>query len=217
MKKIVMRIVALLVIVIAGWIAYMVLTDPVGDEALPPPPPPAQSSMVVPEGNRLVIEVAGQTTGTIEIELFDKLAPGHVARIKALAAAGRYDNVVFHRVIDGFMAQTGDVQFGIRDGGNLDMAGMGGSESPDLKAEFSDTPFEPGVVGMARARDPDSANSQFFIMLGSAPHLNGQYTAVGRVVSGMDVVRRIRKGDPARNGAVDDPDYMARVTVKAGG
>ena len=130
----------------------------------------------------------------------------------ALAQEGAYDGVVFHRVIDGFMAQTGDVEFG-KTGGDLSGAGMGGSAKPDLAAEFSSMTFDRGVVGMARSMDPNSANSQFFIMFAPAPHLDGQYTVVGRVISGMEVVDAIKKGDQAANGAVDAPDYMAKVTV----
>ena len=165
--------------------------------------------------NILVIETAGSAEGAIEIELLPGVAPNHVAQIKMLARAGRYDGVVFHRVIDGFMAQTGDVEFGRQDGGTLERAGTGASDLPDLEAEFSHLPFLPGVVGMARARHPDSANSQFFIMFERAPHLNGQYTVVGRVVAGMDTVMAIKRGDAARNGLVDDPDYMRKVRVKA--
>jgi peptidylprolyl isomerase len=164
-------------------------------------------------GPNLVIEVDGSTTGTIVIDLRPDVAPQHVDQITALAQAGAYDGVVFHRVIDGFMAQTGDVQFG-KSGGDLSRAGMGGSDRPDLPAEFSNLAFDRGVVGMARAASPDSANSQFFIMFAPAPHLNGQYTIVGTVIEGMEVVDAIRKGDQRRNGAVDDPDRMARVTVQ---
>jgi peptidylprolyl isomerase len=163
-------------------------------------------------GPNLVIEVAGSTTGTIVIDMASDVAPNHVAQITALAQEGAYDGVVFHRVIDGFMAQTGDVEFG-KTGGDLSGAGMGGSSKPDLAAEFSSMTFDRGVVGMARSMDPNSANSQFFIMFAPAPHLDGQYTVVGRVISGMDVVDAIKKGDQAANGAVDTPDYMAKVTV----
>ncbi len=163
-------------------------------------------------GPNLMIEVAGSTTGTIVIDLASDVAPNHVAQITALAQEGAYDGVVFHRVIDGFMAQTGDVEFG-KTGGDLSGAGMGGSSKPDLAAEFSSMTFDRGVVGMARSMDPNSANSQFFIMFGAAPHLDGQYTVVGRVISGMEVVDAIKKGDQAANGAVDAPDYMASVTV----
>ncbi|WGV17071.1 peptidylprolyl isomerase [Fuscovulum ytuae] len=163
-------------------------------------------------GPNLVIEVAGSVTGTVVIDMASDVAPNHVAQITQLAKDGAYDGVVFHRVIDGFMAQTGDVEFG-RQGGDLSMAGMGGSAMPDLAAEFSSMPFDRGVVGMARSMNPNSANSQFFIMFAPAPHLDGQYTVVGHVVSGMDVVDAIKKGDQAANGAVDAPDYMASVTV----
>jgi cyclophilin family peptidyl-prolyl cis-trans isomerase len=166
--------------------------------------------------NVLVIDVDGSTKGSIEIELLPETAPAHVARIKELARAGAYDGVVFHRVIDGFMAQTGDVAHGTRDAFASGLAGTGGSDLPDLPAEFSDVPFEKGTVGMARSADPDSANSQFFIMFEPAPHLNGQYTVVGRVIAGQDVVDAIRRGDGA-NGEVSDPDWMARVHVKADG
>ena len=153
--------------------------------------------------------------GDIVIQLRPDLAPNHVKRIEELAREGAYDNVVFHRVIDGFMAQTGDVKFGKEGGEEFDTsrAGMGGSDKPDLKAEFSDEPFKRGTVGMARSQDPNSANSQFFIMLADGDFLNGQYTVVGNVVSGMDVVDKIKKGDPAQNGAVDDPDKMLKVQV----
>jgi len=161
----------------------------------------------------LVIDVAGANSGTIEIELRPDVAPGHVERIKALARAGKYDDVVFHRVIDGFMAQTGDVKYGKR-GGDLARAGMGASDLPDLKAEFSDLAFDTGIVGMARSSNPDSANSQFFIMFEPGFFLNNQYTVVGRVSSGQGVVNAIKRGK-GQSGSVTDPDYMARVRVKA--
>jgi peptidylprolyl isomerase len=163
-------------------------------------------------GPNLVIEVGGETSGTITIDLLEDVAPQHVARLVALAESGAYDDVVFHRVIDGFMAQTGDVQFG-KAGGDTSRAGTGGSDLPDLPAEFSDVPFERGVIGMARSQNPNSANSQFFIMFAPAPHLNGQYTVLGRVVDGMDVVDSIRKGDGA-NGSVTKPDHIVSVTVE---
>ena len=163
-------------------------------------------------GPNLVIEVDGQTKGTVVIDLLPDVAPKHVAQITALAQQGAYDGVVFHRVIDGFMAQTGDVQYG-KAGGDTSMAGMGGSDLPDLPAEFSSVPFDRGVVGMARSQDPNSANSQFFIMFAPAPHLDGQYTVVGQVISGMDVVDAIKKGDGG-NGEVSSPDVMAKVTVQ---
>ena len=164
-------------------------------------------------GPNLEIEIAGEANGTVVVDLFEDAAPQHVAQITALAEEGAYDGVVFHRVIEGFMAQTGDVQFGRADG-DLGRAGMGSSERPDLPAEFSDIPFDRGVVGMARATDPDSANSQFFIMFAPGYFLNGQYTVVGRVIEGMEVVDAIKRGDERRNGAVMiDPDVMTRVEV----
>lgn len=161
--------------------------------------------------NTLVIELE---SGPVEIALRPDLAPQHVERIKTLARQGAYDNVAFHRVIDGFMAQTGDVQFGdMEDGFDPRLAGTGGSDLPDLPAEFSDAPFERGTVGMARAQDPNSANSQFFIMFAPAPHLNGSYTVVGTVESGMEHVDRIKKGSAAMNGAVQNPDRMLRAYI----
>lgn len=162
-------------------------------------------------GPNLVIEVAGEAKGQIVIDMLPDVAPKHVAQITALAKEGQYDGVVFHRVIDGFMAQTGDVAFG-KAGGDISRAGMGGSSRPDIPAEFSQVSFERGVVGMARSQDPDSANSQFFIMFAPGDFLNGQYTVVGRVISGMDVVDAIKKG-AGRNGEVTDPDRMVTVTV----
>lgn len=154
-------------------------------------------------------------TGDVVIELADDVAPLHAARLKALADAGEYDNVAFHRVIEGFMAQTGDVEFGDMENGFVpNRAGMGGSAQPDLKAEFSDRPFERGTVGMARSQSPNSANSQFFIMFAPAPHLNGQYTVVGKVVEGMELVDQIKRGAPG-SGAVQDPDRM--IQVRSGG
>ncbi|MCF8485201.1 MAG: peptidylprolyl isomerase [Rhodobacteraceae bacterium] len=163
-------------------------------------------------GPNLIIDVSGSTTGQIVIDLLSDVAPKHAAQIAELAKGGEYDGVVFHRVIDGFMAQTGDVQFG-KTGGDTSMAGMGGSALPDLPAEFSSVSFERGIVGMARSQNPDSANSQFFIMFAPAPHLDGDYTVVGRVISGMDVVDAIKKGEGG-NGEVSDPDMMAKVTVQ---
>ncbi len=158
--------------------------------------------------NTLLLET---TKGSVVIELFPDLAPGHVGRIKELAREGAYDGVVFHRVIEGFMAQTGDVKFG-KQGGDTSMAGMGGSDLPNIAAEFSDVPFERGIVGMARAQGPDSANSQFFIMFAPGEFLNGQYTVVGKVISGMETVDAIKRG-AGGNGEVTEPDYMAKVTV----
>ncbi|MCY4008103.1 MAG: peptidylprolyl isomerase [Rhodobacteraceae bacterium] len=165
--------------------------------------------------NILVIEVAGESRGKVEIALFSDVAPQHVERITTLATAGEYDGVVFHRVIDGFMAQTGDVRFGdwTNDGVNP-RVGTGGSDLPDLPAEFSEIPFTKGTVGMARTQDPNSANSQFFIMFEDAPHLNGQYTVVGQVTSGQDVVDAIKKGPPPNGMISENPGYMERVEVR---
>ena len=166
-------------------------------------------------GPNMVIEIAaadGTSKGTITLDLLADVAPNHVARLVELAQSGAYDGVVFHRVIDGFMAQTGDVQYGQHDG-DTSMAGMGGSDLPDLEAEFSDLTFDAGTVGMARAQDPNSANSQFFIDLAPATFLDGQYTVVGQLIDGWDVLNAITKGDPAANGAVDEPDYMVSVTI----
>ena len=160
-------------------------------------------------GPNLVIEVAGAANGTIVIDMLPDVAPLHVAQITALATEGAYDNVVFHRVIDGFMAQTGDVANG-KAGGDLSMAGMGGSSLPDIPAEFTnDLSFQRGVVGMARSQDPNSANSQFFIMFAPGEFLDGQYTIVGNVISGMEVVDAIQRGEPPST-----PDVMTKVTVQ---
>ena len=161
--------------------------------------------------NNLVIEVAGEANGKIKITLLPDLAPLHVERIKTLVNSGAYNGVVFHRVIDGFMAQTGDVQFGNSKKFNPNLVGRGGSSLPNLPSEFSDMPFVEGSVGMARSQDPNSANSQFFIMFQPAPHLNNNYTVFGTVSSGMEVVSKIKKGDLKRNGAVDNPDFMKKV------
>jgi peptidylprolyl isomerase len=162
----------------------------------------------------LVIEVAGEANGTVEIELLPEVAPQHVERIKTLAREGAYDGVAFHRVIDGFMAQTGDVEFGTAEAFGQGRAGTGGSSYGDLPAEFSDVPFEAGAVGMARSQDPNSANSQFFIMFDPAPHLNGQYTVVGRVIAGQDVIDAIKRGQGQNGSVAADPDVMASVRVK---
>ncbi len=160
----------------------------------------------------LEIDVAGEANGTIVIALRDDLAPMHVAQIVALAEAGAYDGVVFHRVIDGFMAQTGDVQNG-KTGGDLSAAGTGGSDLPDLAAEFSDVPFARGIVGMARSQDPDSANSQFFIMFAQGDFLNGQYTVVGEVTSGLEVLDAIKRGAGQSGSVAGEPDVMTAVRV----
>ena len=161
----------------------------------------ALAQMADPE-NTLVMELKD---GPVTIALRPDLAPNHVERLKTLARQGFYDGVVFHRVIPGFMAQTGDPTG----------TGTGGSELPDLAAEFSEEPFERGTVGMARAQDPDSANSQFFIMFDEGSFLNGQYTVVGEVVEGMEAVDAIKKGSEANNGQVDDPDKIISMKVAA--
>lgn len=153
--------------------------------------------------------------GDIEIELYPKIAPNHVKRFETLASQGKYDGVVFHRVIDGFMAQTGDVQFGNSNSPNynIDLAGTGGSDLPNLKSEFSDVAHNRGVLSMARSSDPNSANSQFFIVFESAPHLDRNYTAFGKVIKGMEFVDKIKKGDGA-NGSVEDPDKIISLRPK---
>ena len=148
--------------------------------------------------------------GNVKIELYPDVAPNHVERIKTLANNGEYDNVVFHRVIDGFMAQTGDVKFGnsSKDDFNLSRSGMGGSSMPDLKQEFNNLPHERGTLSMARSSDPNSANSQFFICFEAAPFLDRQYTVFGKVIEGMEFVDNIKRGDQNNNGAVDNPDKI---------
>ena len=148
--------------------------------------------------------------GDVKIELFDDVAPNHVKRIKELANDGQYDNVVFHRVIDGSMAQTGDVKFGNSSSGdfNLSRAGMGGSDLPDLNQEFNSLPHERGTLSMARSSDPNSANSQFFICFKAAPFLDRQYTVFGKVLEGMEFVDNIKRGDQNNNGSVSDPDKI---------
>ena len=165
--------------------------------------------------NTVIIELKD---GPVVIELLPDVAPRHVERMKELARAGKYDNVAFHRVIEGFMAQTGDVEHAnMENNYNPGRAGTGGSDLPDLPAEFSKEHFVRGVVGMARSQNPNSANSQFFIMFAPAPSLDGQYTIVGTVEKGMDLVDRIKKGDDAQNGAVDNPDRMIKVRIAADG
>ena len=153
--------------------------------------------------------------GDVKIELFPDVAPKHVERIKTLANEGKYNNVVFHRVIDGFMAQTGDVQFGNSSSDTFDLrrAGTGSSNLPDLKQEFSDIPHEKGTLSMARSSDPNSANSQFFICLEAAPHLDRQYSVFGKVIKGMELVDLIKKGQGS-NGAVDKPDKIISLASK---
>ena len=148
--------------------------------------------------------------GNVKIELYPDAAPNHVERIKTLANNGEYDHVVFHRVIDGFMAQTGDVKFGnsSKDDFNLSRSGMGGSSMPDLKQEFNNLPHERGTLSMARSSDPNSANSQFFICFEAAPFLDRQYTVFGKVIEGMEFVDNIKRGDQNNNGAVENPDKI---------
>ena len=148
--------------------------------------------------------------GDVKIELFPDVAPKHVERIKKLAEDEKYDNVVFHRVLDGFMAQTGDVKFGNSSSNTYDLkrAGTGGSSLPDLVSEFSDIPHQRGTLSMARSQDPNSANSQFFICFKAAPFLDRQYTVFGKVVEGMEFVDKIKKGNENQNGSVENPDKI---------
>ena len=148
--------------------------------------------------------------GDVKIELFEDVAPNHAKRIKQLAEEGKYDGVVFHRVIDGFMAQTGDVKFGNSTSDEFDLrrAGMGGSDLPDLKEEFSNLPHERGTLSMARSQDPNSANSQFFICFKEASFLDRQYTVFGKVIEGMEFVDKIKRGDQNNNGSVTNPDKI---------
>jgi len=172
----------------------------------------ASPAMADPE-NTLIIQLKD---GEVEIALRPDIAPQHVEQIKTLVRQGEYDNVAFHRVIEGFMAQTGDVQFGnLERGYNSQRVGTGGSSLGNVPAEFSGVPFERGTMGMARSQDPNSANSQFFITFVATPNLNGAYTVVGNVVSGMEYVDNIKRGDRAANGAVTDPDRMISVRVAA--
>ena len=165
------------------------------------------TNLSIAEENIMILKLKD---GDVKIELFPDVAPNHVKRIKELADSGKYDNVVFHRVIDGFMAQTGDVKFGNSKSGNFDLrrAGMGGSDLPDLKQEFSSVPHDRGTLSMARSQDPDSANSQFFICFKPAPFLDRQYTVFGKVIEGMEFVDKIKRGDDSNNGAVTDPDKI---------
>ena len=153
--------------------------------------------------------------GDVEIELYSDKAPNHVKRFKELASSGKYDGVVFHRVIDGFMAQTGDVKFGNSNSTdfNLSLAGTGGSDLPNLKSEFTDIAHVRGTLSAARSADPDSANSQFFICFDSAPHLDRQYSAFGKVIKGMEFVDMIKKGDP-NSGTVPNPDKIISIKSK---
>ena len=164
------------------------------------------NSQLMAENNYMILKLK---YGNVEIELYPEKAPNHVKRFKDLANSGKYDNVVFHRVIDGFMAQTGDVKFGNSSSKDFDLrrAGMGGSDLPDLKQEFSNLPHERGTLSMARSSDPNSANSQFFICFEPAPFLDRNYTVFGKVIEGMEHVDKIKKGD-GQNGAVSDPDKI---------
>ena len=165
------------------------------------------TNQLIAEENIMILKLKD---GDVKIELFQDVAPNHVKRIKELADNGKYDNVVFHRVIDGFMAQTGDVKFGNSGSGDYDLrrAGMGGSDLPDLKQEFSSLPHDRGTLSMARSSDPDSANSQFFICFKPAPFLDRQYTVFGKVIEGMEFVDMIKRGDENNNGSVSDPDKI---------
>ena len=162
---------------------------------------------IIAEENIMILKLKD---GDIKIELFEDVAPNHVKRIKQLAKDGKYDGVVFHRVIDDFMAQTGDVQFGNSSNNQFDLkrAGMGGSDLPNLKEEFSDLPHERGTLSMARSQDPNSANSQFFICFKEASFLDRQYTVFGKVIEGMDLVDKIKRGDQNNNGSVSNPDKI---------
>ena len=161
----------------------------------------------ISEENNMILKLKD---GDVKIELFPDVAPNHVERIKTLANEGFYDNVVFHRVIDGFMAQTGDVQFGNSSSKDYDLirAGTGGSSLPDLKQEFNNIPHLRGTLSMARSADPNSANSQFFICFKDAPFLDRQYTVFGKVIEGMEFIDKIKRGDENNNGSVDNPDKI---------
>lgn len=154
--------------------------------------------------------------GVVDIELLPALAPKHVERIIALTDQGAYDGVVFHRVIDGFMAQTGDVKFGKTGAADFDLsrAGMGGSDLPDVEAEFNAESFQPGAVGAARSQDPNSFNSQFFVVTADASFLDGQYTVFGTVISGMELINGLEKGPKEQNGAVANPDKIVTAKIE---
>ena len=167
---------------------------------------------VFAQDNIMILKLA---YGDVEIELYPEKAPNHVKRFKKLAGDGKYDGVVFHRVIVGFMAQTGDVKFGNSNNAdfNLSLAGTGGSDLPNVKSEFTDIPHTRGILSAARSADPDSANSQFFICFDDAPHLDRQYSAFGKVIKGMEFVDMIKKGDP-NSGAVSEPDKIISIKSK---
>jgi cyclophilin family peptidyl-prolyl cis-trans isomerase len=162
---------------------------------------------LIGEENTMILKLKD---GDVKIELFPDVAPNHVKRIKSLANDGKYDGVVFHRVIDGFMAQTGDIQYGNSSSSEFDLsrAGMGGSNLPNLKQEFNNLPHDRGTLSMARSQDPNSANSQFFICFKAAPFLDRQYTVFGKVIEGMDFVDKIKRGDENKNGSVENPDKI---------
>ena len=170
-------------------------------------------NQVISQENIMILKLKD---GDVKIELFEDIAPNHVKRIKDLANSGKYDGVVFHRVIDGFMAQTGDVKFGNSESNEFDLrrAGMGGSDLPDLNQEFSSLPHDRGTLSMARSSDPNSANSQFFICFKPAPFLDRQYTVFGKVVEGMEYVDKIKRGDESNNGSVTDPDKIISFKSK---
>ena len=161
------------------------------------------------------IELSGSTEGVIQIELLENVAPDHVQQIIKLVNKKKYDGVAFHRVIEGFMAQTGDVKFGNSNSSdfNLSLAGTGGSDLPNLKAEFTDIAHTRGILSAARSADPNSANSQFFICFDSAPHLDRQYSAFGKVIKGMEFIDQIKKGEP-NSGSVSDPDKIISLKSK---
>ena len=167
---------------------------------------------IMADNNLMILKLS---YGEVHIELFPEKAPKHVKRFKELSDSGKYDGVVFHRVIEGFMAQTGDVKFGNSNSPdfNLSLAGTGGSDLPNLKAEFSDIAHLRGVISAARSADPNSANSQFFICFESAPHLDRQYSAFGKVIKGMEFVDMIKKGD-SNSGSVIDPDKIISIRSK---
>ena len=170
------------------------------------------STNIFAKNNLMILKL---TYGNVEIELYPEKAPNHVKRFKELANNGKYDGVVFHRVIEGFMAQTGDVKFGNTNSPNFDLslAGTGGSDLPNLKSEFTDIAHTRGILSAARSADPDSANSQFFICFDSAPHLDRQYSAFGKVIKGMEFVDMIKKGDSS-SGSVPDPDKIISLKSK---
>ena len=171
-----------------------------------------ENNISLAQNNLMILKL---TYGDVEIELYPDKAPNHVKRFKELAKSGKYDGVVFHRVIEGFMAQTGDVKFGNTNNSNfnLSLAGTGGSDLPDLNAEFSDIAHTRGIISAARSSDPNSANSQFFICFDDAPHLDRQYSAFGKVIKGMEYVDMIKKGDP-NSGSVPNPDKIISIKLK---